>query len=84
MTIYDFIRKKPHLVWFIKNFEGLSHEAIVENVLNYGDLEDVKKLISILGIKKVAKIFRKQIRQRRTNYSPKITNYFKLYFRKYA
>ena len=49
-----------------------------------GDFPDVKKMISILGIKKVAAIFRKQISGQRINYFPEIKNYFELYFKKYA
>lgn len=84
MTINDFIKKRPYLVWYTRNFEHLSEKAIVEAVLNYGDFEDIKKMMSILGIKRTADIFRKQIKQRRVNYDPKIINYFKLYFKKYA
>lgn len=84
MKIHAFIKKRPYLIWYTRDFEHLSEEAIVEAVLNYGDFDDVKKIIFILGIKKVAKIFRKQIRQKRINYDRKIMNYFKLYFDKYA
>lgn len=84
MKINDFIKKRPYLIWYTKNFSGLSSEAIVESVLNYGNFDDVNKMISILGIKKTANIFRKQIRQKRKNYRPEIENYFQLYFKKYA
>lgn len=84
MSIYGFIKKRPYLVWYTRNFKELSREAIVESVLNYGTFDDVKKVIDILGIKRVAFIFRNQMRHRRTNYDPKIINYFKLYFKKYA
>lgn len=84
MTIRDFIKRRPYLVWYVKDPAHLSLEAIVESVLNYGDFDDVKKMISILGIQKVARIFRKQIKQKRVNYDPKTINYFKLYFKKYA
>lgn len=84
MAISNFIKKRPHLVWYTKNYAGLSEEAIVEAVLNYGDFDDVKKMIKILGIKRVAAIFRKKSRQRRCNYDPKVKNYFQLYFNKYA
>lgn len=84
MTINDFIRRRPYLVWYTKNYKHLSKEAIVEAVLNYGDFDDVKKMFSILGVKKTADIFRKQIRRKRINYDPKIANYFQLYFNKYA
>ncbi len=84
MTIQKFIKKRPYLTWYIKNPEELSDESIVEHVLNHGDFDDVKKLIKIMKIDKVARIFRRQIKRRRNNYHPKIQNYFKLYFDKYA
>lgn len=84
MSIRGFIEKRPYLIWYTRDFKHLSRKAALEAVLNYGDFEDVKKAISILGIKEAARIFRKQLRQRKINYSPKIRNYFELYFQKYA
>lgn len=83
MTIQNFIKKKPYLAWYTKNFEELSDKAAVEAILNYGDWGDVQKMIKILGIRKTEAIFNTQIRQKRCNYNPKIKNYFKLYFKKY-
>jgi hypothetical protein len=83
-AINSFIKKRPYLVWYTKNYDKLSEEAIVEAVLNYGNFDDFKKIIKILGIKKTAAIFRKQIKQKRCNYRPEIKNYFQLYFNKYA
>lgn len=81
----NFIKSRPYLIWYIKDFEKLSPESIVEHTLNYGDWKDVKGLIAVLGIKRVAAIFRKQTKKgRRINYRPEILNYFQLYFRKYA
>ena len=84
MTINDFIKERPYLVWSTDNYNHLSEEAIMESVLNYGDFDDVKKMLAILGIKKAALIFKKQISGKRSNYRPKIKNYFNLYFKKYA
>jgi len=84
MTVQNFIKKRPYLVWSVQNYQNLSEEAIVEAVLNYGDFDDVKKLISLLGLKKTAEIFRKDSRRTRSNYRPNIKNYFNLYFKKYA
>ena len=71
-------------MWYVKEPSRLNDESIVEHTLNYGDWDDVQKLIKILGIKKTSEIFNKQISQRRVNYDAKILNYFKLYFSKYA
>lgn len=86
MTIHEYIKTKPYLFWSVKNLDNLSDEAIVEGILNYGDWKDTQKLIEILGIKKVAEIFRKQTDKNklRINYSPKMKNYFQLYFEKYV
>lgn len=84
MMINDFIKERPYLVWYTKNYDGLSDGAILESILNYGDFDDVEKAFSIIGIKKAAHIFTEQIRRKRNNYRPKIKNYFNLYFKKYA
>lgn len=72
------------MIWYTKNYDNLSEEAIVEAVLNYGNFKDVKEIINIMGIKRIADIFRKKIAQKRCNLRPEIKNYFSLYFNKYA
>lgn len=84
MDAYNFIKKRPYLIWHVKDYKHLSMESIVENVINFGDFDDIKKLFFILGINKAASIFYKQLRRKRINYDPKIANYFKAYFKKYA
>ncbi len=88
MTIHDFIKKRKYLIWYVKDYDALDDEAIVEATLNYGDWDDVQILIKIIGIKKMAKIFRKQIRMSlessRSNYHKPVANYFTLYFDKYV
>ncbi len=84
MTINEFIKERSHLVWYTKNFDNLSKESIIEHVLNYGEWEDIQKMISILGIKKVSEIFQKTAFKKRSNYHPKTKHYFNLYFNKYA
>lgn len=84
MTLGDFVRKRKHLFWSTKNYDGLSKGAVIEAVLNYGDMEDVRALIALLGIQDVAKIFREQTNRPRVNYLPEVRHYFQLYFKKYA
>ena len=84
MTLQDFIKKRPYLVWSTRNYDELSDATILEAVLNYGDWDDFKKIIKIMGIKKAARIFREKSKQKRCNYLPKTKNYFELYFNKYA
>ena len=84
MTLGDFVRKRKYLFWSTNNYDGLSKAAVVEGILNYGDMNDVRELIDLLGIQEVAKIFRENTSRPRINYFPEIKNYFQLYFKKYA
>lgn len=87
MTLQSFIKKRKYLVWWVKNPGKLSPEPIVEAVLNYGEWDDVQKLIKILGMKKVAKIFREKSKPSpmgRQNYRQDVKHYFHLYFNRYA
>lgn len=80
----EFIKKRPYLIWWVKNYERLNDEAIVEATLNYGDWDDVQTLFKILGIKEVARIFRKLARRRRCNFDLHTKNFFSLYFKEHA
>ena len=63
----------------------LSLEFLVETILNYGDLEAVKKLFDLLGIKEVAEIFYKaNFNSERKNYFKPVINYFDLYFKRHV
>ncbi len=84
LTPQEFIKQRPYLVWYVKDFNKLNNESIVEHTLNYGDWDDIRELLAILGVKKTAAIFSEQISKKRINYDPKIINYFKLYFSRYA
>jgi len=79
-----FAKKRPYLFWSTNNYKNLSAAVVLENTLNYGDFNDVKEVLSLIGLKKSALIFKKQVASRRSNYRPEIANYFKLYFNKYA
>jgi len=83
----EFILKIRSLFWSVSDskLDLISDELFVETVLNYGRLEDVQTLFGLLGLEKVATIFRKGAVQReRTNYLPQVKNYYTLYFDKYA
>lgn len=84
MDIHEFIKERKYLIWYVNDYDKLDNRAIVEATLNYGDWDDVQKLIEILGIKKMANIFKQQIEKYRCNYDLATINYFKLYFAKYA
>ncbi|MEK7669468.1 MAG: hypothetical protein AAB350_02670 [Patescibacteria group bacterium] len=88
MTIHEFIKERPYLVWYVgkKDLDRLDEPSIVEHVLNYGNWDNVQKMIKILGLKKTAEIFYKKStpdKFGRQNYRPEIKHYFQLYFNKH-
>lgn len=83
-ALKQFIQSRPHLIWYVRDFERLSEAAIVEQVLNYGTWADVCELIRISGMASVAADFRQRASLERTNYRPEIKNFFQLYFDRHA
>lgn len=81
-----FIRKHSALFWYIPEDkkEDIDEEVLVEFILNYGTLEDIKELLKILGTKNVANIFFNVEGRKKLNYYPEIYNYFSLFFKKYV
>lgn len=84
LSIREFIKNKPHLVWYTNNLDGLSENSIVESILNYGNWEDYLFIENSLGLKKVNEVFNKLKSQKRVNLRPQTVNYFSNYFKKYA
>ncbi|OGW88363.1 MAG: hypothetical protein A3A73_02980 [Omnitrophica bacterium RIFCSPLOWO2_01_FULL_50_24] len=81
MTLQTFVKKRPYLFWSSGPQAQLSESAVVEGVLNYGDLPDVRKLVTILGKDKVTQIFYKSAGKKRSNYDPRIKHFFRHYFK---
>ena len=87
--IKEFICQHSKLFWYTPEDKkvDISHEFLVETILNYGDKEAVIQLFRLLGIKKVAELFFNSIHlssRRKGNYHEITINYFTLVFRKYA
>jgi hypothetical protein len=80
--IRQFIRDHRYFWWWVPEEakERLGLTSIVEATLNYGDLEDIKQLFQLVGIETVARIFRKQLQQQRSKYSPRTKHFFRIYF----
>lgn len=82
----NFIHENSHLFWWVpdQKKKELSLNAIVEQVLNYGDENNVKALFDLLGVEHVAQIFYRQIASPRCNYFPQVINFFTLYFQRHV
>ena len=81
-----FIKKRHYLWWSVPEDkkENLKPEAVVEALLNYGDIKDIKELFDLMGIGPVAAIFMRQIAGPRPNYKPQTINFFRQYFQRHA
>lgn len=85
--IQTFIQKKQSLFWAVPKDKkkDISDPLLVETILNYGTLEDVRELIMLLGLRQTASIFFKTSQNReRHNYFPPVENYFRLYFQRHV
>jgi hypothetical protein len=84
--IKAFIRDNRSLFWYTPEDkkEDISLEFLVETILNYGDMNTIKTLIGILGIKEISRIFFSAKGRQKLNYYPEIYNYFSLLFSRYA
>ena len=85
--IQEFIKKKQSLFWAVpkEKKHEISDTFLVETILNYGTLEDVRELISLLGLHQTATIFFQTSKNReRHNYFPPVENYFRLYFKRHV
>jgi hypothetical protein len=88
-TLKDFIREHAVLFWYSPEdkAETVSDELLVETILNYGDMDAVRKLFKIMGLKNVASIFFHSINKSersKNNYYELTLNYFTLLFNRYA
>ena len=81
-----FIRQHSSLFWYTPEDkkEDIGTELLVETILNYGTLDDVRNLFKVFGIKETARVFFDAEGRKKLNYYPEVYNFFSLYFKKYA
>jgi hypothetical protein len=85
-ALKDFIQQHQTLFWYSPGDkrETVNDELLVETIINYGTLNDIRDLFQIMGLQNVATIFRQMTGRKRLNIYPELRNYFDLYFNKYA
>jgi hypothetical protein len=87
MEKMEFIQVHRTFFWSVSDAQlsKISDILLVETILNYGSLEDVKSLFQLLGANEVAKLFRHSTSERvRSNYFPEVQNFFNLYFNRHV
>ncbi|MFH1296210.1 MAG: hypothetical protein ABIJ04_02915 [Bacteroidota bacterium] len=84
--IKAFIRQHSALFWYTPEDkkEEISEEFLVETILNYASLDEILKLINLMGIERVSKVFFGAEGRKKLNYFPEIHHYFSLFFSRHA
>ena len=84
--IKHFIRERSNLFWYIpaNKKEEISHELLVETIFNYGDLNDVRQLIMIMGIEQLSDIFSGIKGRKKLNYYPEMYHFYSVLINKYV
>ena len=87
--VATFIDDHQHLFWYSPppKSETVSDELLVEIVLNYGNMDELRGLFAVMGMKNVANIFFDSIGKsdrRKGNYHELTVHYFTLLFNRYA
>jgi hypothetical protein len=83
----SYIRRRRPLFWSVGDdkLPDISNELLVETVLNFGTLDDVRELIQLLGLQQTSATFYKTtVNRPRHNYFPEVANFFRLYFNRHA
>ena len=80
------VKENRPLFWSVgdENLEKIDELSVVETILNYGNMESLKKLFFLLGTQRVADIFYNQLSQKRNNYYPQVRHFFDLYFTRHV
>jgi len=85
-AIKQFISENGSLFWHTpeEKKENISKEFLVETILNYGDMDTIKRLFFLMGIEQVSALFYNLKGRKKLNYYPEIYNYFSLVFHRYV
>ena len=81
-----YIAEHAALFWYTPEAKkkDISDSLLVETILNYGTMEDVKALFELMGMAEVAEIFFAAKGRQKLNYFPQIYNFFTLVFNRYV
>ena len=85
-AVKAYIRERGALFWYSPGDKGetVGDELLVEHVLNYGTMEDVRELFRVMGLQRVAEVFKGMTGRKKMNFYPEIWNFFNLVFTRYA
>ncbi|MCL1868294.1 MAG: hypothetical protein FWF72_05045 [Paludibacter sp.] len=85
----QYIDRYQSLFWYVPKdkLHDISSAFLVETILNYGTLDEVKELFALMRTQNIAQAFREIINigeRRKNNYNELSLNYFTEYFKRNA
>ena len=86
MSRKELIQKNKSLFWYTPEVKkaAISDRLLVETILNYGSLDDVRELFAALVLPYLAEVFFSSTGRQIGNYPPEVYNFFKQVFNRYA
>lgn len=84
--IQKYIHEHGSLFWYIPTAKKvvISHELLIETIMNYGTMDDIRQMFRIVGIERVAVVFHGLEGRKKLNYQPEIYNFLSLILKSYA
>ena len=86
MTRDEFIENNKHLFWYINKdkLPEISNDVLVEFIFNYGQWEDIKQLVKIIGFKELKRVYQNIKGRQIGNYIPEMYDLLERIVTKYA
>lgn len=86
MNRQQYIDAHQKMFWYTPEDKkpDISDSLLVETILNYGTLDDIRQLMEVLTPERTAEVFFSATGRQVQNYYPEIRHYFTLVLKKYA
>ena len=86
MNRQQYIESQTQQFWYTPESEkqNISDSLLVETMLNYGTLDDIRELFVVLTPQHVAEVFFSATGRQIQNYYPEVRHFFSLVLKKYA
>lgn len=72
--IINFIKRNDHLFWYtpMEEKQNISEQMLVEFIINFGTLENIKELIQLYGVPKMQKLLLEFKGRKKQNIYPEL------------
>ena len=84
--IMDFIKRNEHLFWYtpMEEKQNISEQMLVEFIINFGTLENIKELIQLYGVPKMQELLQEFKGRQKQNIYPELYHLVSEHLKKVA